>query len=37
MEVPKNLMRINKGKKDKQTLADFSSAHRLSQAKYQSN
>ena len=36
MEVPKSLMRKRKGKsKDKQTLAEFNSAHRPSQAKCQ--
>jgi len=34
MEVPKSLMR-KKSKEDKQTLAEFSSAHRRSQAKCQ--
>jgi len=32
MKVPKSLMR-KKGKEDKETLADFSSTHCLSQAK----
>jgi len=36
MEVPKSLMRKKKkSKENKQTLADFTSAHRRSQAKCQ--